>query len=42
MKDHEFREQVNDLKRLVDAHGKTMHLRDTLSRFLMQFREKCK
>ena len=42
MKDHEFRESVNELKRLVDVHGRTMHLRDVLSRFLMQFREKCK
>lgn len=41
MKDHEFREQVNDLKRLVDTYKDTMQLRERLSMFLEQFKEKC-
>jgi hypothetical protein len=41
MKDHEFREQVNDLKRLVDTYKNTMQIRERLSMFLQQFKEKC-
>lgn len=42
MKDHEFREQVNDLKRLVDTFKGTDQLRSQLALFLRKFREKCK
>lgn len=41
MKDHEFREQVNDLKRLCDTFKGTAQLRSRLSLFLKQFKEKC-
>lgn len=41
MKDHEFREQVNDLKRLCDTFKGTDQLRSQLALFLKQFKEKC-
>lgn len=40
MKDHVFREQVNDLKWLVDVYGDTQQLRSRLSEFLTQFKDK--
>lgn len=42
MKDHEFREEVNDLKELVLKYAHTQQLRTHLAMFLHQFREKCK
>lgn len=41
MKDHEFREQVNNLKRLCDTFKGTDQLRSQLALFLKQFKEKC-
>jgi hypothetical protein len=41
MKDHEFREQVNDLKELVIKYGHTQQLRAQLSAFLSQFQNQC-
>lgn len=40
MKDHVFREQVNDLKWLVEVYGDTQQLRSRLSEFLTQFKDK--
>lgn len=39
MKDHVFREEVNDLHRLVKVYGNTQQLRSQLSAFLRQFKE---
>lgn len=41
MKDHEFREHVNNLKRLCDTFKGTDQLRSQLALFLKQFKEKC-
>jgi hypothetical protein len=41
MKDHEFREQVNELLELVKTYGHTQQLRTHLRSFLYQFKEKC-
>lgn len=41
MKDHEFREEVNDLYRLVKVYANTQQLRSNLSGFLREFKEKC-
>lgn len=40
IKDHEFREQVNDLHRLVKVYANTQQLRSQLSSFLREFKEK--
>jgi hypothetical protein len=40
MKDHEFREQVNELLELVKTYGHTQQLRTHLRTFLYQFKEK--
>lgn len=40
MKDHEFREEVNDLHRLVKVYANTQQLRSHLSSFLREFKEK--
>lgn len=42
MKDHEFREAVNSLKRLVDVYSSTGQLRERLSVFLRGFEQKVK
>lgn len=42
MKDHVFREEVNDLKELVLKYAHTQQLRSRLSHFLKLFEEKCK
>lgn len=39
MKDHEFREAVNDLHRIVKVYGTTQQLRSQLSSFLHQFKD---
>lgn len=41
MKDHEFRECVNDLRELVLEYGKASQLRSRLSTFLQEFKNKC-
>ena len=40
MKDHEFREQVSELKALVDTYKDTEQLRERLRIFLSDFRAK--
>jgi len=42
MKDHEFRDQVNELRDLCNTFYKTEQLRGRLADFLQAFREKCK
>lgn len=39
MKDHVFREAVNDLHRIVKVYGSTQQLRSQLSAFLQQFKD---
>ena len=39
MKDHVFREEVNDLHRIVKVYGNTQQLRSQLSSFLHHFKE---
>lgn len=39
MKDHIFREEVNDLHRIVKVYGNTQQLRSQLTAFLRQFKE---
>lgn len=41
MKDHEFRDQVNELKELVLKYKDTQQLRTHLRTFLYNFKEKC-
>lgn len=41
MKDHEFREEVNALKKLVLNYANTEQLRSRLADFLQVFKEKC-
>lgn len=41
MKPHEFREEVNKLKELVDKYAGTAQLRSRLSMFLFEFEGKC-
>ena len=40
MKDHEFREQVNELKELVLKFKDTQQLRSRLAIFLSEFKDK--
>lgn len=40
MKDHEFREEVNNLKELVLKYKETQQLRERLSSFLKDFKKK--
>ena len=40
MKDHEFREEVNNLKELVLKYKDTQQLRSRLSTFLTDFKKK--
>lgn len=39
MKDHEFRQQVNDLKDLVLTYKDTQQLRERLRMFLSEFKK---
>lgn len=41
MKDHEFRDQVNELLILTRTYGHTQQLRTHLRSFLLNFKEKC-
>lgn len=41
MKDHDFREEVNALKKLVLNYANTEQLRSRLADFLQAFKEKC-
>lgn len=41
MKDHEFRDQVNELKEFVLKYKDTQQLRTHLRTFLHNFKEKC-
>jgi hypothetical protein len=40
MKDHEFRQEVNDLKELVLTFKDTQQLRERLRMFLTEFKKK--
>lgn len=40
MKDHEFRQEVNDLKQLVLTFKDTQQLRERLRVFLAEFKKK--
>jgi hypothetical protein len=40
MKDHEFRQEVNDLKELVLTFKDTQQLRERLRMFLSEFKKK--
>lgn len=40
MKDHEFRQEVNDLKELVLTFKDTQQLRERLRMFLTEFKNK--
>jgi len=40
VKDHEFRESVNELKKLVDVYASTCQLRAHLAVFLLGFKNK--
>jgi len=42
MKDHEFRDQVNELLILTRTYGHTQQLRTHLRSFLLNFKDKCK